>query len=91
MESKVIVGQSIGLLISTSIADIFTAQSFSFVLILSLMLFGEIHACVRIARLLWKNKFGLFCEGVFLAFFIVPRTSCSLNGVLATRFSWMVV
>lgn len=39
--SQVIVGQSIGLLISTAIADVFTAQSFSFVLILSLMLFGE--------------------------------------------------
>ncbi|CAB1099125.1 ABC [Ectocarpus sp. CCAP 1310/34] len=40
---QVIVGQSIGLLISTSIADIFTAQSFSFVLILSLMLFGGFY------------------------------------------------
>lgn len=40
--SQVIVGQSIGLLISTAIADVFTAQSFSFVLILSLMLFGEL-------------------------------------------------
>lgn len=40
---QVIVGQSIGLLISTAIADIFTAQSFSFVLILSLMLFGEMY------------------------------------------------
>lgn len=39
--NQVIVGQSIGLLISTAIADVFTAQSFSFVLILSLMLFGE--------------------------------------------------
>lgn len=38
---KVIVGQSIGLLISTAIADVFTAQSFSFVLVLTLMLFGE--------------------------------------------------
>eukprot|EP00903_Cladosiphon_okamuranus_P006188 g6085.t1 len=40
---QVIVGQSIGLLISTAIADVFTAQSFSFVLILSLMLFGGFY------------------------------------------------
>lgn len=40
---QVIVGQSIGLFISTAISDIFTAQSFSFVLILTLMLFGGFY------------------------------------------------
>ena len=40
-DRQVIVGQSVGLFISTAISDIFTAQSFSFVLILTLMLFGE--------------------------------------------------
>ena len=38
---QVIVGQSIGLLISTVIPDMYAAQSFSFVLILTLMPFGE--------------------------------------------------
>ncbi|CAM9153959.1 unnamed protein product [Scytosiphon promiscuus] len=40
---QVMVGQSIGLLISTGIADVFTAQSFSFVLVLTLMLFGGFY------------------------------------------------
>lgn len=40
---QVIVGQSVGLFISTAISDIFTAQSFSFVLILTLMLFGGFY------------------------------------------------
>ena len=39
--AQVMVGQSLGLLISTAISDVFTAQSFSFVLVLGLMLFGE--------------------------------------------------
>lgn len=39
--SQVIVGQSVGLFISTWINDVFAAQSFSFVLILCLMLFGK--------------------------------------------------
>eukprot|EP00904_Undaria_pinnatifida_P003908 jgi/Undpi1/13518/HiC_scaffold_8.g03177.m1 len=40
---QVIVGQSIGLFISTAITDVFTAQSFSFVLVLTLMLFGGFY------------------------------------------------
>ena len=40
MLSQVIVGQSLGLLISTAVTDIFTAKSTSFVLTIGLMLFG---------------------------------------------------
>ena len=38
--SQVVAGQSLGLLISTVIPDMFTAKSSSFVLMISLVLFG---------------------------------------------------
>lgn len=40
---QVVVGQSLGLFISTAIPDVFAAQTFSFVLILSLMLFAGFY------------------------------------------------